>query len=67
MVSQLDDRVIFGSEDGFATMQGRNETCQGQLWYEKTFYNYCSCNIIGFIFSITSCNNRLTCYLKVHK
>ena len=35
IVSQLDGRALFGSEDGFVTMQGRNETCQGQLWYAK--------------------------------
>jgi len=39
MVSQLDGRAIFGSEDGFATMQTRNESCQGQLWYTSDYGN----------------------------
>ena len=32
LVSNLDNRAVFGSEDGTASMQTRDETCEGQLW-----------------------------------
>ena len=32
IVSSLDGRALFGSEDGTATMQEKNEACEGQLW-----------------------------------
>ena len=32
IVSQLDGRAIFGSEDGTGSMQDKDETCGGQLW-----------------------------------